>query len=173
MISLISSRDPFARSALETIASAASRASLALRTVLKTVSREMASHTPALAISTYASPSGKDMTVMSGMGLTNGAQSRSPSTRAQVSPPGKARSGPAGCPSLMACPSLAPNARTRVRSALLSARRCSRVRGTEGNLSAAGLAGKRKAAEVPTCPVVSSPRVSLIRQTVAVVPDVC
>jgi hypothetical protein len=47
------------------------------------------------------------------------------------------------------------------------------VRGTEGNLSAAGLAGKRKAAEVPTCPVVSSPRVSLIRQTVAVVPDVC
>ena len=95
---VISSRSPFARNAFDTIRSAAWRTSFALSAVLMAVSRGMASHTPSLAISTHAVPSGKGITVMSGTALRKGPQSRSPSARAQHTPPGKARNGPAGCP---------------------------------------------------------------------------
>ena len=54
---------------------------------LTAVSGAMASHTPSLAIRRY-DPSGKGSTLVSGMGLSHGPQSLSPSARAQATPPG-------------------------------------------------------------------------------------
>ena len=140
-----------------------------------TVSHGSASHTPSLAISTQAA-SGKGITLVSGTGLSHGPQSLSPIARAQHTPPGKARSGPFGNPPTTTCPSFPPASLTRRRSSSLSCRRCSLVRRIPaclGFAELAGLASTRKAAESPTFPIVSSPRVSLIRHTVTVVPAVC
>lgn len=103
-------------------------------------------------------------------------QSLSPRPLAQETPPGHARIGPYGTPSMsMAMPILPPAACTRSRSPALSSRRglvvSSVITGARVAASAGG-ASTRMANESPTLQHVSSERVSLSMHSVTVVPEV-